>query len=44
MKNVIGIDLAYDKPETPFLIIDNSNLEISIESKALEILNKVKLI
>ena len=44
MKNVIGIDLPYDKPENPFLTIENTNSNISIESKALHILTQVKLI
>ena len=43
IKNVIGIDLPYDKPANPCMIINNEDLEISIEQKALNIINKVGL-
>ena len=43
IKNVIGVDLEYDKPSNPILIINNSTDEISIREKALNILNKVGL-
>jgi adenylyl-sulfate kinase len=44
IKNVIGVDLPYDKPENPFMTIDNTTLETSIYDKALNIINKVGLI
>lgn len=44
IKNVIGIDLHFDKPENPFMIIDNTTFETSIYDKALNIINKVGLI
>ena len=44
IKNVIGIDLPYDKPVNPLLTIENSTLEVSIEEKAKIILKKVELI
>ena len=43
IKDVIGIDLPYDKPENPCMVINNVDLEISIEQKALNIINKVGL-
>ena len=43
IKDVIGIDLPYDKPTNPYMIINNEDLEISIEQKALNIINKVGL-
>ena len=44
LKNVIGVDLSYDKPSKPFLIINNSSSEVSIENKAKEILSNVGFI
>ncbi|MBT7296755.1 adenylyl-sulfate kinase [Candidatus Woesearchaeota archaeon] len=43
IKNVIGVDLPYDKPENPFMIIDNTTLDISINDKSLSIIEKVGL-
>ena len=40
-KNVIGIDLSYDIPKNPFMIIDNSDIKISANIKALEIIRKI---
>ena len=34
IKNVVGVDLMYDKPSNPSLIIDNSDLKTSIDEKA----------
>ena len=33
IKNVVGVDLMYDKPSNPSLIIDNSDLKTSIDEK-----------
>jgi cytidine diphosphoramidate kinase len=44
IKNVIGIDLPYDRPKNPFMIIDNTTLEISINDKAVDIIRKVGLL
>lgn len=41
LKNIIGIDLPYDKPKDPFLVLENENMTISIEEKAKMILDKV---
>ncbi len=43
INNVMGVDLPYDKPENPFMIIDNSTLETSIKEKSLMIIEKVGL-
>lgn len=43
IKNVMGVDLAYDEPKNPFMRIDNSTLDISIQDKAINIIEKVGL-
>lgn len=41
LKNIIGIDLPYDRPIDPFMIIENKNFAVSIEDKASMILTKI---
>ena len=41
IQNVIGIDLPYDRPENPFMTIDNTTSEISINDKASKIIKAV---
>ena len=44
IKNVVGLDIMYDKPLTPSLVIDNSDQEVSINNKALLILKTANLL
>lgn len=43
IQNVIGIDLPYDRPENPFMTIDNTTSEISINDKAIKIIKAAGL-
>jgi len=43
LQNVIGIDLPYDRPENPFMTIDNTTSEISINDKAIKIIKATGL-
>ena len=40
MKNVVGIDLPYDKPKNPKLLIDNTKQD-KLEEKVFKILDLI---